>query len=106
MRVGVGVLMPVAMFMLMLVLVRAGMGFQVDVEVLRRQCRPWSGGRRGGGSRQRLSLRSSRSRSGEVQAQVQQRAQEHVAADAAKKIKVNRFHVSSPAARALIWLAA
>jgi hypothetical protein len=38
-----------------------------------------------------------------IRAEVNQRADEHVAADAAKNIKVKRFHFS---ANALIWLAA
>src|SRR5256885_7148589 len=42
----------------------------------------------------------------ELDTQVQHRADEHVAADAAENIEVNGLHFSSPAARALIWLAA
>ena len=38
-----------------------------------------------------------------IRAEVNQRADEHVAADAAENIKVKRFHFS---ANALIWLAA
>ena len=38
-----------------------------------------------------------------VHAQINQRADEHVAADAAEKIEVKRFHFSTSA---LIWLAA
>jgi hypothetical protein len=38
-----------------------------------------------------------------IRAEVNQRADEHVAADAAEQIKVKRFHFSS---NALIWLAA
>ena len=42
---------------------------------------------------------------GRVDAQVEERADKHVAADAAEQIEVERFHEDSPA-RALIWLAA
>src|SRR5437899_8252527 len=42
----------------------------------------------------------------EVDAQIEHRANEHVAADAAENIQVNSLHFSSPAASALIWLAA
>jgi hypothetical protein len=38
-----------------------------------------------------------------IHAQINQRAEEHVAADAAEEVKVERFHFS---ANALIWLAA
>ena len=38
-----------------------------------------------------------------IHAQINQRADEHVAADAAEEIEVKRFHFSS---NALIWLAA
>ena len=41
-----------------------------------------------------------------INPQIQQRTDEHIAADAAENIEVNGFHSSSPAARALIWLAA
>jgi len=43
---------------------------------------------------------------GEFNAQVEQRAEEHVAADSTEDIEVERFHSSSPTASALIWLAA
>jgi hypothetical protein len=42
----------------------------------------------------------------ETHPQVEQRSDKHIAADPAERIKVKRFHSSSPAARALIWLAA
>ena len=44
----------------------------------------------------------------ERHAQVQQSADEHIAADPAENIQIQRFHFTSehPAARALIWLAA
>ena len=42
----------------------------------------------------------------EIDAQVEHRPDEHIAADAAKNVEVDSFHFSSPAARALIWLAA
>ena len=42
----------------------------------------------------------------EVHAQVEQRAQKHVAADTAEDVEVKCFHCNSPAASALIWLAA
>jgi len=38
--------------------------------------------------------------------QIQKRSQEHVAADSTEDIEIKRFHSSSPAASALIWLAA
>ena len=41
-----------------------------------------------------------------LDAQIQERAQEHVAADAAEQVQIQRFHFNSPAVRALIWLAA
>jgi hypothetical protein len=41
----------------------------------------------------------------ERNAEIQQRADEHVAADAAKNIEIKCFH-RFPATRALIWLAA
>jgi len=34
---------------------------------------------------------------------IDERTQEHIAADPAENIEVNGFHLSSPAARALIW---
>jgi len=43
---------------------------------------------------------------GEFNAQIEQRAEEHVAADSTEDIEIKRFHSSSPAASALIWLAA
>jgi hypothetical protein len=42
----------------------------------------------------------------EVRAQIQQRTDEHIAANAAESVEVKRVHSSSPAANALIWLAA
>jgi hypothetical protein len=42
----------------------------------------------------------------EIHSEVKQGPDEHVPADAAEDIEVERVHVSSPAARALIWLAA
>jgi hypothetical protein len=42
----------------------------------------------------------------EFHAQVEQCPDEHIAADAAERIEVKRSHSSSPAANALIWLAA
>src|SRR6266404_1057664 len=42
----------------------------------------------------------------EVHTKIQHRSNEHVAADPAENIEINRVHFSSPAASALIWLAA
>ena len=42
----------------------------------------------------------------EVNPEVEHRADKHVAADPAEHIKVKRLHSNSPAASALIWLAA
>jgi hypothetical protein len=42
----------------------------------------------------------------EFHTEVEQGAEEHIAANAAEGIKVKRSHSSSPAAKALIWLAA
>ena len=42
----------------------------------------------------------------EVHAEVEHCPHEHVAADAAENVQVKRVHSSSPAANALIWLAA
>src|ERR1043165_7986232 len=42
----------------------------------------------------------------EIEAQVEHRADEHIAADPAENVEVDSFHFNSPAARALIWLAA
>jgi len=42
----------------------------------------------------------------EVDAQVEHRADEHITADPAENVEVDSFHFNSPAARALIWLAA
>ena len=42
----------------------------------------------------------------EIDAQIEQHADEHIAADPAKNIQIDRLHLSSPAAEALIWLAA
>jgi hypothetical protein len=41
-----------------------------------------------------------------IDTEVDERAHEHVAADAAEKIEVERVHAGGRAARALIWLAA
>src|SRR6266540_4245228 len=41
-----------------------------------------------------------------INPEVEQGPEKHVAADAAENIEVERFHSSSPAANALIWLAA
>jgi hypothetical protein len=41
-----------------------------------------------------------------VYAEIQQRADEHVAADAAERVEKKRFHFADSAASALIWLAA
>ena len=42
----------------------------------------------------------------EIQPEIDQGSEKHIAADAAENIKVNGFHWSSPAASALIWEAA
>ncbi len=42
----------------------------------------------------------------EIDAQIEHRTDEHIAADPAEDVEVDSFHLSSPAARALIWLAA
>jgi deoxyribonuclease-4 len=42
----------------------------------------------------------------ELDAQIEQRPEEHVPADSAENIQIKRFHSNSPAANALIWLAA
>jgi hypothetical protein len=42
----------------------------------------------------------------EIRAQIQQGAHEHIAANAAENVEVKRVHSNSPAANALIWLAA
>src|SRR5712692_9925116 len=41
-----------------------------------------------------------------IDPQIDHRAEEHVSADAAEDVEVDRFHFRSPAASALIWLAA
>jgi hypothetical protein len=42
----------------------------------------------------------------QLDAQIEKRADEHVAADPAEAVEVKCFHSNSPAANALIWLAA
>ena len=42
----------------------------------------------------------------EIHSEINQGSEKHIAADAAENIEVNGFHLSSPAASALIWLAA
>ena len=42
----------------------------------------------------------------EIDAEVEHRADEHIATDPAEDVEVDSFHFNSPAARALIWLAA
>jgi hypothetical protein len=42
----------------------------------------------------------------EIQSQIEDRAQEHVAADSAENVQIQSLHDNSPAASMLIWLAA
>ena len=76
------------MAMLMFVVVVV---FQVDIKLGGLQCRSAAGGRREGDNLPTQFLQLVL-KLGEIDAQVDQRAEKHVAADAAENVEVNGFH--------------